>query len=301
MKIILMKINILISLLIIVFSLKAQEEKGKFNIYDVQTYTENNKENCFIILSDGIGWDEIEKMDLKETLTSKSRKTFLTRIGVKESDSVFIYSFILNKIIKFKVEDLPLITREDPYGGYDYIAFDLKNKITKGDIDTYVQSYVFIGKQHPFQKGKMKPIIWKKIKKDQFPSIKVNVTDFNKPYLFKKLDTLQYYSFVNEDYAYFLKIKDKEDMYEQVFHLVIKQKEKIVYNGFFHSSESMTPVPLAFQQKEDNQHYEQWTGKLFKSKPPVIIGFMNYSFNCSNIDFLEPTYNSVWIKCDARH
>ncbi|SNR16862.1 hypothetical protein [Tenacibaculum jejuense] len=296
-----MQNTILILLLTLVFSLKAQEKKGLFNIYNVQTYEKNNKENYFIILSDGIDWKEIEEMDLKETLTPKSRKKVLEKIGIKEFDSVFIYSFIINEIITFKVKDLSIITREDAYGGYDYIAFDLKNKVKKGELDNYVESYVFIGDQDPFNKGGMKPIIWKKIKKDKFPTVKALATDFNKPFLFNKTDTLQYYSFINKDYTYYLKIKDKEDMYNKVFHLIIKQKEKIVYNGFFHGSEGATPAPLAFQQKDNSQHYEQWTGKLFKNKPPVILGFMYYSFNCNSIEFLEPSCNRLWVKCDARH
>ncbi len=281
--------------------LSVEKYETPFNIYDVQTYREKKKDEYFIILSDGYNWEEIEDMNLNEKVSNKHRELLLYNIGIKETDKVFIYSYILNKIMIFKVNELSLIAKEDPYAGYDYIAFDLKNKIQKGDIDEYTSSYVYIGKDNPFKKGEMKPIIWKKIENKMFPSVQIKGNDFNQPYVFKESDTLEYYSFINKNYKYYLKIKNKKHMYSQAFHLVVKLKGQVVFNEFYHSSEGATPAPLAFKTKKNKQHYEQWTGKIFKNKPPVILGFMYYSFSCLGIDFLDESEKSMRVKCDARH
>jgi hypothetical protein len=62
--------------------------------------------------------------------------------------------------------------------------------------------------------------------------------------------------------------------------------------------ESETPAPLNYVESE---YIEQWTGKLFKNKPPVILGFQYVAFGCPGITFLSPTEKDIYIYCDNRH
>jgi hypothetical protein len=45
----------------------------------------------------------------------------------------------------------------------------------------------------------------------------------------------------------------------------------------------------------------QWTGKLFKDKPPVIFGLEWVSFGCPGITFLDRFVQDIGINCDNRH
>jgi hypothetical protein len=46
---------------------------------------------------------------------------------------------------------------------------------------------------------------------------------------------------------------------------------------------------------------EQWTGRLFKNKPPVSFGFEYQSFGYHGITLLSETEKEIWISCDNRH
>ncbi|OOV49996.1 hypothetical protein B1J94_03585 [Leptospira kirschneri serovar Grippotyphosa] len=44
----------------------------------------------------------------------------------------------------------------------------------------------------------------------------------------------------------------------------------------------------------------QWTGKMFKNRPPVIFGFFYEDYKCEVIDFLKLPKSGILISCDNR-
>jgi hypothetical protein len=53
--------------------------------------------------------------------------------------------------------------------------------------------------------------------------------------------------------------------------------------------------------EEGRKYINQWTGKLFKYKAPVIFGFNGESFGCPHISFLDFSEQSIYKNCDCRH
>jgi len=59
------------------------------------------------------------------------------------------------------------------------------------------------------------------------------------------------------------------------------------------------PAPLNLMTSE--KMINQYVGRLFKGKPPVIMGFEYLSFGCDGITFLKKDLPPVYINCDNRH
>ncbi len=284
-------------------------------IFDFQSYQVKNKNYGFVVLTDSYPWNNNKKIIKTEflgntpikhhELKNRYRKNFLHSMKIKETDKVYIYNYKLDELKEFTVKELPLVAEPNPYGSdfpieeSDYlIGFDFKRKISADKTSLYYNSYVFIGEKNPFIRGGLVPVIWRKLIEKESPFVKLNKKS---TYIFESKDSIEIYSFTNRNYKYYLKIKDKESMYTQAFHLIVKKGEDIVFDKEYTGSEGATPAPLAFGEKKERRYYEQWTGRLFKNKPPVIFGFMYYSFNCNGIDFLKSPSNSIWVKCDCRH
>ena len=85
------------------------------------------------------------------------------------------------------------------------------------------------------------------------------------------------------------------------FHLIVinNSKSKVVFNHIFEGSEGKHTLPLA-TAKNKELDINQWTGAIFKGKPPIIYGFLGHSFGCPMIQFAgnEPP---ILILCDNRH
>lgn len=211
---------------------------------------------------------------------NEQRKKFLNRINVSELDSVYIYDINSESISSYKVNDLPVITRENIYEvGYE-IGFDLGNNYTGN-----YYNFAYIGKENPFQKGKLKPIIWSKDKKENFLEVrnlnnqkaKLNVSDF---YKYQTPKTI-YYS----NGRRFISIK--------------KDNNKIVFDKILDGGEGWDVNPL--NSVNNNETIYQFEGELFKNKAPILFGLTYTSFGCSYIYFMNEFEPAIKILCDNRH
>ncbi|MFD2909590.1 hypothetical protein ACFSX9_12705 [Flavobacterium ardleyense] len=281
---------------------------GDLIIYPLNSYEKvTNKSTGFIPLTDIFPWSEhkdsiaiadeyLGNNEIGEfhTLSEKYRTRFFKLMKIKETDKVFIYNYRLDSIYTFQVKELPLLAHISLYGAEapihpdDYlIGFDLENKLSIKDMGVYYDALVYVGSENPFNQGKIKPIIWKKIPTNQFPkevkSEKIDATKISKLYKFQ-INNLDYY-LLNDN------------------HLVIVESanKKIILEEIFVEGESASSAPLSFDDVVNESLPEQWTGDLFKNKPPVFFGFLYQSFGCSAINFIEKPYNSIYLHCDNRH
>ena len=211
---------------------------------------------------------------------------------IKKTDKVFIYNYRLDTIITFFVNDLPLLAHITQYGAdppispEDYlIGFDLQDVLPIKDFTDYYDALVYVGSENPFQTGKIKPILWKKIDASQFPKEVKNkvISKINKLYKFQQ-NNLDYY-LVNEEQLIIIEANTK----------------KIISETIFEENESASRAPLSFTNKKNENSNEQWTGHLFKNKSPVFFGFLYESFGCTSINFIENPANGIYIRCDSRH
>ena len=286
-----------------------------FGIYHLDTYEKSpGKSSGFIVLTDAFPWSQdpdslsiankhlgFEEIEDYHYLDPVFRARFLSRRQIAETDQVFIYTYSLDSIFTFPVRDLALLARINPYGAqapivdFDYmIGFDLGEKLKLKDAHLhYYNSFVFVGSENPFIQGQLQAIVWEKTADSSFPAVPP-LRDIPKD-IPKNISSATY-KFDTDDYHYFLR------MHGWINQLVVTSKDKeIVFNQTHQGSEGVSPAPLRFADKENEYPPEQWTGKLFKNKPPVIFGFLYESFSCTNIDLLGAQEHPIYIRCDCRH
>lgn len=255
-----------------------------------QEYHENEHNNIYEkpLLAKPIVKDTIR-------LNAKQRKDFLKRINILESDNIYIYDIHSGVISTFKVKNLLAIACRNPYyDSYnqkfayetDYqIGLDLRKKF-KGKWD----NFAYVGTHNPFQKGKLKPILWSEIKSDSaIKKFKRITNSFPK---FSPNSYSNFYEYNQDDLYYLLNLNRL---------IIIDKKEKrIVFEKTFQEGEGSSLTPTKMKNDSTKQAY-QFTGKLFKNKPPIVFGFKYVSFGCESIDFISSTEPSIYLLCDNRH
>lgn len=298
----------LLFLFLSVTFIKAQELR-LFSIADA------NENMLFISLSDI--YPNSEQPDLKiipddklnldhYILNAKFRKQFLTDTKIAETDSVFLYEYSTNKLVKFLVKNLNAVANlspyeigsETPHSHYDYmIGFEIDKNLLKDFADYSHQILMYVGKQNPFAQKKLTPIAWKKVSPKEFPVKKIN-DEFG---IFQeKYDIGNTYRFDYENLQYLIQEYSREKMLfaRRLFVVDLKTKA-IAYEQTFSEGESESLSPLNFMDKEITPN--QWIGKLFKNKETVHFGFTYHSFGCPYITVLGKKPSQVNIYCDNRH
>lgn len=102
-----------------------------------------------------------------------------------------------------------------------------------------------------------------------------------------KVDGMEYYYSFSTDSA-------------QLFVLASDTKA-ISFEDTLYESEGCSLSPPNYTREEFNGEAFQWTGRLFKDKPPVFFGFQWFSFGCPYIDLIQTPGSIVPILCDNRH
>jgi len=297
-------------LLLFINSIYAQD----FKIFNA---SDRNEKVVFVSLSDI--YPSSEKPDLPVIpedkrnfehvlLDSKFRKQFLSVTKISETDNVFLYDYAKNKLASFTVKNLNAVANlsqyeagsEPPHSHYDYqIGFEIDKKLLKDFEDFSNQILVYVGKENPFAEKQLTAIAWKKISSKEFPSKKIK-DEFGA--LNQKYTVGDSYSFKYENLEYFIQdfLRDTSIFARRV--LVVNSKTKtIIYEEIFSEGESDSLTPLNFVNKDEGDNINQWTGKLFKNKEPVIFGFEYHSFGCDYITVLSKKPTQVDIYCDNRH
>ncbi|EMM84997.1 hypothetical protein LEP1GSC039_0256 [Leptospira santarosai str. 2000027870] len=315
------------------------------NLYNLNTC--GNQSVRFVSLSDKYpvydypDWFAIPKLKNRKKkdfqyliLGRKYRTRFLSKTKISENDTVFIYDYFTETIATFPVKNLnavaclsPYMSDMDdapPYSQKDYmIGFEIEKKLLKNFKNKsfeYENSLIHIGKQNPFQKGRRKWLLWKKIDPKKLSTFKIRVKyapgydpqydptawsgySFGKAYQFDSAP-LRYYLqdlFKYDDLSRPASERDEPDCRRLI---VINTKTKeIIVEKFYCKGEGAGFAPLKVVGDVDKYWYQryQWTGEIFKDRPPVIFGFLFVRFGCPSIDFIEQSENSVRINCDNRH
>jgi len=178
----------------------------------------------------------------------------------------------------------------------DYqLGFKVDTSLLEGYEKYFEHTLVAISKQNPFTLGQIHPISWTEVPFDEFPvdfistalsyHIGESMTKFNPGQCYKSETDLHD--------LYVLPYINIERNVQQSLRLVAVDKIdfKVVYDNSFFSGKSASFTSL----------YSQWTGYLFENKPPVIFGFLSYSFGCSGIDYIDEEEKGIYINCDNRH
>ncbi|MBI1222448.1 MAG: hypothetical protein GC180_07585 [Bacteroidetes bacterium] len=240
-------------------------------------------------------------------LKGKYRRLFMQGTQTKESDKVYVYDFRQNKEVAYKVKDLKLMALLSPYEGAEYgavgpysymIGFEIPKKELMDCSPYFRDVFVAVEAKSPFAKKEMEAIRWKEIDTLDCPAFPLN-------YLDTVYGVLNFHAnkvFIShwKNYVYYLQVAG-EHYYSNMRLLVIDDDSKEIVGNFrYFSGESASSAPLNFMNPESPDQISQWTGQLFKNRPPVVFGFQYHSFGCASIDFLGNEM-SLEISCDNRH
>ena len=247
--------------------------------------------------------EEIGKTNAKYIkLDSIFRTRFLDGLKIKENDKVYLYDYSTYKLKFFAVKDLEVAACLNLYGGYwpysqyEYmIGFIINRKLLNGFDKYYLNTLAFVGKKNPFDVGKLKPVVWKKTPANYFPQAPVEQE------MVARLDKGikgNAYSCNTYGYNCYIQEYNKNDI---LFarRLLVMKAEEVVCDRIFFDHESASPAPLNNTQSYPDIY--QWSGILFRNKPPVIFGFEFVSFGCPVLTLLDKTTSNIYINCDNRH
>lgn len=282
-----------------------------FHIFDLYSMENAGKYSTFISLSDiyndslAIPNDIIENQKSKTfaelkhfELTGIYREKLLKGTSLSETDTLFLYNYKEAKLQKFPIRDLKSVANLNLYTSegeeishYDYmVGFELDEAETSEEsvMDKTNYSLAYFGKENPFSGKKVVPIHWKKTSRDQFPFPLKNDKSLENTYS-ANFENLTYYI---QDYKGEYGISKRK--------LAVVKDNKVTFAKIFTAGEGAEFSPLNFINNNEYNDW-QWTGKLFKNKPPVVFGFISESFGCPCITFLDSSYPDLYTDCDNRH
>lgn len=293
---------------------KAEEQidDNNFNIYSVSMMQRKELMDTFISVSDiytdphpvpeeiikkqsELPFDQLQYMELD----GKYRKKMLDGIHITEKDSLYLYNYEFNQLQRVPVSKLKAVAYLSPYSpenvevdpGSYMVGFQIDTQKGMDIFDEYNHAIAYFGTKNPFVENKIKAMQWGKagadIAKKYFsPSKLKSGNTFQARY-----ENLTYYL---QDYI------GNEMITERKLAVINDRNEKIFEKTITTGGDGAEFYPLnGIDTDEVNNH--QWTGYLFKGKPPVIFGFVAQSFGCPTITFLDKNQKDFTINCDNRH
>ena len=160
-----------------------------------------------------------------------------------------------------------------------------------------------MGKENPFVTGGLKPMVWSEIQSEEFPlKFDPQIVPVRNRRWFKDYIPNKSFKFLDKNYAYYIQSLAKDGKVKHKYLVVIETlTDEIVFNNVLIDMEGTYLKPLMIENSGSMNEIFQWTGKLFKNKPPIIYGLIGHSFGCPTIDFLSIEEPSIIILCDNRH
>lgn len=288
-----------------------KQNLSDLKIFDLYSIENEGKYHTFISLSDiyndslAIPNDIIEDQKSKTfaelkhfELTGIYREKLLKGTSLSETDTLFLYNYKDAKLQKFPIKDLKSVanlnlymSEGDEIFSYDYmIGFELNQPEASEEI-AYAQTdntLPYFGTENPFSGEKLTLVPWKKTTRDQFPLSLNNKKNLGDTYHAKYRDMDYYLQDLKDEYG----IAERQ--------LAVVKNKKVFFTKTITKGEGAEFKSLNFIESNDYDDF-QWTGNLFKNKPPVVFGFVSESFGCPNITFLDSSYDDIYLNCDNRH
>lgn len=232
-------------------------------------------------------------------LDAPSRKKLLDGINLTENDSLYIYEYGSNKLQRMPISQLKAVAYLSPYSDDEELdpdsymmGFQVATHQKTTEYDRYNNAIAYFGNKNPFVENKMKAIKWQKAG-----------ADISKKYFGQsKLPQGKTYQSQYENLTYYLQdYLEEGNIVDRKLVVINDRKEKVAEKIFsLAGSDGGEFLPL-YGIDADEANVFQYTGHLFKGKPPVIFGFLAQSFGCPSISFLDQKEKDFPINCDNRH
>lgn len=232
-------------------------------------------------------------------LDAPSRKKLLNGIQLTENDSLYIYEYGSNKLQRMPISQLKAVAYLSPYSDDEELdpesymmGFQVATHQKTTEYDRYNNAIAYFGNKNPFVENKMQAIKWQKAS-----------TDVSKKYFSQsRLIHGKTYQAQYDNMTYYLQdYLEEGNVTERKLVAINDRKEKIAEKTFSLAGSDGGEFRPLYGIDADKVNASQWTGHLFKGKPPVIFGFIAQSFGCPSISFLDQKEKDFPINCDNRH
>lgn len=240
-------------------------------------------------------------------LTGDFRRRCLGKTKIAESDNLYIYDYAQNLEVTVRIADLSIVAILNHYQEAsslvrqsDYmIGFEIEGELLEGFGEHFPHTLAYVGKEDPFVKQKMYPMIWERVDASLFPAHE------NKDNTGLQLPAFvigETYRFQHGDLIYFFQDKLwKNEVSARRLMVVSSIDHSVLYNRLYYNGESGSFAPLHLVDEDKLNQTFQWTGTLFKDKSTVFLGLTFFSFGCPQIHFVDLIEPSLQIRCDNRH
>lgn len=291
-------------------------DSNELNIFNVTFYDRNELTDAFISVSD-IYTDSLsispeffknqEKIKFENRtyieLDAEYRKKMLTGLRLTENDTLYIFNYESASVQKTPLNKLKSVAylsyyvgQEDDINENSYmLGFQIDNQKKWENIyQKYDYSIAYFGKNNPFVEKQLVPIVWKKIQASALT---------NKLFKNSISKSRNLYEFKNANLTYYLQEFSSEENVLVRNLTVVDAANNIFFEKSFDTNfdgREFTELSGTTTDGE-KQIYSQWTGNLFKNKPPVLFGFTSESFGCSSISLMDKKLSEIPINCDNRH
>ncbi len=322
-----------------VFTIKHNYDKKFFyiSLSDIIPTIENEaEEKAFSMIPDNYRYNVQADQERYVLLPQKNKKNLLKYTKLSEQDNLYLYDFVNNKLITYKIKDLKGIASLNPYEFFEFAIhtdeetgentykewtyFDYELGFQIPQTETYITEenyfenfFVAVGKTSPFELGKVQPILWKEVDNKTFPLSKTS--QYNKDYIQNnnKTNIVKTYLYTLNDYNYFLYHfnipQNRESQYDRGYYLIAVVKDnQLVSEELITTGGNSGYLPLNLQPRTQfdvcNHPIHQWAGELFKNSPPVYFGFAYAGDGCewiSKVELSDDYSNRISINCDNRH
>jgi hypothetical protein len=228
------------------------------------------------------------------------RSRFLKGCGIKQSDSLFAYSYLHQRLQSFSVKHCGVAAVLNPYGGFlplnaeDYMfCLTLETSAFQGFEFNFTHTFVSVGSKNPFYSGSVKNVVWQNSSEAEIPiQLKYTIdSSYSGPV---RLYSVNRYE--QDGYQFFIQNFEEDIMSDseirvKILSVIGKKSGELICQHILYTGES-----ASFAGPE-----EQYAGILFNNLPPVIFGLQYESFGCPAIYFLDKQLEPLIIKCDNRH
>ena len=271
------------------------------------------------------GW-EWEDMRFFE-LNAEYRRRFLERTGVSEADSVFVYDFVHNALIAFGVGELSVFAQLEfwsdwqprcyspPCPQYRYhIGFAIDNDVLPTTSSRFL---IYVGKAHPFVRGRIETVTWERISSDDFPVDRAQLDaleDWQVPYYVRGdayVLEWKHFRFYAQDWIDDRWGRGRVESWEFytedwvgygerfVTYLAIGNRHLLVFNT---KNDKLIAEGVSFYSGEVQylrslHNSREWIGYWFQNRPPAI--FYSDTWGTSFM-FLDPAMDNLRVLCDSR-
>ncbi len=289
---------------------------SNFNIYSISLISSAQKNalaDVFISVSDiytephsiqedvfknqkNVPYEQLQYLELDP----QHRKKMLDGLHLTENDSLYLYNYEFNRLQKLPLHKLKAVAYLDAYSmeGNEVdpasymVGFQLAARQNNDIYDQYNNAVAYFGNKNPFIESKMKPFAWKKSSPDVL----------KKYFGASKLKAGNAYQAQYENLTYYLQEYLEDDIVmERKLAVINDRNEKTFEKTITIAGSDGAEFSPLNGIGTDGANAMQWTGYLFKGKPPVTIGFMVQYFGCPSITFLDKNEKDLTINCDNRH